>query len=242
MLDRLEQPHMNRVRGLISACLLLPTMPLMTADRIEPSCEESIIAVGGPCLLGNATSRGGELPALSREILGFRLGRHSFEDAQRFFGPAQRWHTGDAAASEDKVCYVTQDREERTTLVLSANSEMSGGTVDGMTVIAGATGFAERCLSMGSRRPVEVRTSSGIHLGMSQAQMKVVLGPPTEVRGDYAFYTYCSHKHLHQTDSAYEQCRVGDRAGSSRCSGLTARFEGHRLKWVEFAYGSDYLC
>jgi hypothetical protein len=233
---------MNRAKTAIAACVV-SALPLAAAREIAPGCEERIVTVGGPCLDGTATSRGGELPVSSREILGFRLGEHSFEDAQRLFGKGRRWHSGDAAASEEKLCYVARDDEQQATLVLSANAEMSArGTIDGMTLIAGSTVFAARCPLMASRRPVEVKTSSGIHLGMSLPQMKAVLGPPTEVRGDYVFYTYCSEKNLTPSDPAYEQCKVGNSSVVSRCSGLTARFEDNRLRWVEFGYGTDYVC
>lgn len=232
------------MRGMAAAIAawLVFALPRAATEQIEAGCDERIVAVGGPCLDGTAASREGDLPLSSREILGFRLGEHSFDDARRLFGQAQRWHSGDAAASESKVCYLVRDSEEQATLVLSANSEMSGGAVDGMSLIAGSTRFAERCLSIASRRPSEVRTSSGIHLGMSLPQLKAVLGQPTEVRGSHVFYTYCSEKRLGPTDPAYEQCRVGDSSVVLRCSGLTARFENDRLEWVQFGYGSDYIC
>lgn len=232
---------MIRATAAIAACLASAS-PVTAAEGNAPGCDERIVAVGGPCLEGATTSRTGDLPASSREVLGFRLGEHSFDDARRLFGNAQRWHSGDAAASEDKLCYVARDGEQQVTLVLSSNSEMSEGAIDGIAVIGGPTGFAGRCLSLVSRRPEELGTSSGIRLGMSLAQMTAILGQPTEVRGDYVFYVYCSDKKLERTDPAYQQCKVGDSSVASRCSGLTARFDDDRLRWVEFGYGTDYVC
>ncbi len=232
---------MKRLGAAIAVWLVFAS-PLIAAETIAPGCEERIVTSGGPCLDGTETSQEGDLPTSSRRILGFRLGEHSFDDAQRVLGMALPWHSGDAAASEDKVCYVARDGEEVVTMVLSANSEMSGGQIDGMTLIAGPIGFAERCLLMTSRHPDEVRTESGIHLGMSMDQMKAVLGQPTEVRGEYVFYTYCREKTLTPTDPAFAQCKVGGNAVASRCSGLTARFQNDRLRWVELGYGTEYGC
>jgi hypothetical protein len=178
----------------------------------------------------------------SRQILGFRLGKHSFEVAQRLFGNASRWHSGDAAASEQKICFVAGVGAEEATLVLSANREMSGGQIGGMTLIGGRTSFSERCLSLATRNPKDLRTDSGIGIGMSSAELKRILGPPTEIRGDYVFYTYCSEKMLKPTDPGYANCKDGGHAIVSRCSGLLARFENDQLRWVEFGYAADYGC
>lgn len=224
---------MNRLTAATSACLML-ALPLIAGEPVPPDCEERILAVGGPCLEGTAASESGALPRASRQILGFRLGKHSFEAAQVLFGNALRWHSGDAAASEQKLCFVARAGAEEATLVLSANSEMSRGQVDGMTLIGGRTDFSERCLSLATRNPRDLKTDSGISIGMSAAQLKRILGPPTEIRGDYVFYTYCSEKSLKPTDPGYANCKDGDHATVFRCSGLMARFENDKLRWVEF--------
>jgi hypothetical protein len=211
--------------------------------KMKTECEDLIMNFGGPCLAESTSkSRTGFLPRSSRELLGFRVGRDSFPEAEGLFGKASKWHSGDAAGSEEKICYRSGDGGEQVTLVLSANGEMSGGKVDGVRVIRGPTGFSDHCAPLSEKNADVLRHKSTIHLGMSIEDMRSVLGSPVEIRGDYAFYTYCVSKTFTKADRGAGTCNVGEPVTGTRCSALTAHFEAGHLKWFELFYGADFVC
>ena len=62
----------------------------------------------------------------SCEVLGLVLGKHTLSDVQKKLGFSEQFHNGDAATSEDKVCYILSKGEETAYLEFGSNSEMAG--------------------------------------------------------------------------------------------------------------------
>jgi len=205
------------------------------------SCDEIIRRVGGPCLEGAGKSYPGLLPTQHRDIAGFVVGRDLFGTAERIFGKSELWESGDAAEAESKVCYVSQRGNTKVFVVISANSEMSNGTVDSLRLIQGKVNFSSHCKE-NTVKPDQLRTKSGIHIGMSLSEFKSIMGEPSGSEDDLLFYIFCDEKELKPDELGYSQCLVDGKSVVSRCSGITARFINGKLQWVEIGVAAEYVC
>jgi hypothetical protein len=194
------------------------------------SCDKYIYGVGGPCIEGVRTSYNGTLDQKHCDINGFILGRDSFNEAVRIFGKAQKWHSGDAAASEDKICFRSQDQTKKVVIVFAANSEMSEDMVDSVRLIQGNVRFLSRCQET-TIRPENIKTKSGIHVGMSIDEFGKIMGKPSESRDGLLLYVYC--KELKPGDPGYSK-----EMRCSRCSGIIARFVKGFLQWIKIGVGA----
>ena len=136
---------------------------------------------------GTSPSYKGRLQKQHRSINGCILGESSFSDANRLFGDAPIWHSGDAAASEHKACYVSESKKGKIVFILASNSEMSGGaTVDELRLMLGNVDFSKQCKEI-SIKPEELKTESGIRLGTSFKDLKGILGEPSGVKNGLVF-------------------------------------------------------
>ncbi|MFN8388775.1 MAG: hypothetical protein U0136_00630 [Bdellovibrionota bacterium] len=200
-------------------------------------CDRSVIVSGGPCLEGSEHSLPGILEEKHRNVLGFILGKSDFPAARRIFGDAESWSSGDAAAAEEKLCYLAGDRESVVTVVVSTDKEMSSGSVDGLRIIRGRPSFENRCART-SVDPAKIQTRSGIHLGMSSDELKAILGPQTGFKAGLRLYNYCEESQLGPQDKLYNDCFVSGKSVASRCSGVIARFDEGGLKWFQIELGN----
>ncbi len=213
----------------------------LSQDENHSSCDEIIRQVGGPCLEGAGKSYPGLLLTQHRDIAGFVVGRDSFETAERIFGKSEFWESGDAAEAESKVCYVSKKGNAKVFVVISSNSEMSNGMVDSLRLIQGKVNFSDHCKES-TVKPEQLRTKSGIHIGMSLSEFKSIMGEPSGSKGDLLFYVFCDKKELKPDDPGYSQCLIDGKSVASRCSGITARFINGKLQWIEIGVAADYVC
>jgi hypothetical protein len=125
-------------------------------------------------------------------LLNVTVGRSTLLDAQRTLGPTDlRHNAGDAAASASVECYIGKDG---TTLVLSSNSEMGGGTTITHLQIVERTALADYSEGIGYVVPPNSRprcatlkalsrstaTAGGLRLGMGAENVRRLLGTPVE--------------------------------------------------------------
>lgn len=218
---------------------LVATSSAVRAGSVE-DCDRLMAEVGGPCVAGPSEFAAGRLAVPHREIAGFVLGRDSFQKARKIFGPAKRWHSGDAATSEDKICYMASAGTQPITLVLSSNGAMAGGKIDSLRLIAGQIRKADSC-SLTSVQSATA-TRSGLTAGMQRDELERILGAPIASYADLTFYAYCQERVLRPEDALYASCRSGKRSVALRCGGITARFEAGILKWLDIGYGADETC
>lgn len=204
-------------------------------------CDEIMRRVGGPCLEGAGKSYPGLLPMQHRDIAGFVVGRDSFGTAERIFGKSEPWESGDAAEAESKVCYVSLKGNAKVVVVVSSNSEMSNGMVDALRLIQGEVNFSGHCKENIAKLE-QLRTKSGIHIGMSLSEFKSIMGEPSGSKGNLLFYVFCHKKELNPDDPGYSQCLIDSKSVVSRCSGITARFINRKLQWIEIGVAADYVC
>jgi hypothetical protein len=123
-------------------------------------------------------------------LLGIALGRANLASVRKTLGPAKVWSSGDAAASEGKVCYFTQEPQQ-VIIVFASNTEMAGPPENNVTEIQVIR--SKQYANLSKCRPItatsaEVSTQSGLKLGLSEQDVRRILGTParaTDVKWDY---------------------------------------------------------
>jgi hypothetical protein len=134
-------------------------------------------------------------------ILGVTLEKTTLQEAQRILGPAEVRHNGgDAGASASGECYVGADGA---TLALVSNSEMGGGTTitNAQLVARGSQpdySSDDRYVVPPEHRPPcaalkslsrATRTQGGLRLGMTEGEVRRLLGKPSESGEGYLLFT-----------------------------------------------------
>lgn len=222
--------------------LLITSLAFGDTDKYKElrlkQCDDEIKHVGGPCLDGASRSYKGNLPEQHRNINGFLLSGNSFKEAEQIFGEAPIWHSGDAAASEYKVCYISELKKQKIVLVVASNSEMTGGKmVDELRLIQGNVDFLNQCGTT-LIKPENLRTKSGIYLGMPIKEFKKIMGEASGINDGLLFYVYCERKPYKLGDT---WCVENGKSIAERCSGISARFINGMLQWLTIGFG-DYVC
>lgn len=204
----------------------------------RPTCDDYIHKFGGPCLDGvDGKSVTGALPVASRTVMGFTMGDKTFDDAKNILGDAQRWHTGDAAASEEKICYFAKKGSENVTFVLAQNSEM-GSAIDDMRLIGGSVLFQNQCKEL-KAAPSAFRTASGIRIGMTEKELRAILGKPSGSKDGMLVYGWTESSENAPKDFCLDD---NGKSMAARGSGITARFINGRLDWINIGLDSGWQC
>ena len=187
------------------------------------------------------TNRGDRLTYLSvpsRTVLGITLGRSTLKEVQEKLGSAKLWSSGDAATAEQKVCYVTVSHRP-VVVVFASSSEMAGPPQNRVTDIRivgrGMYPDIANCLKL----PIssnEVRTKSGLGLGISRQVVRSIIGMPTRVSKSEWSYFWSNDRPLPQSDKHYSywasrsrECFDGKAPFFSVNSQLELRFDGNSL-------------
>jgi len=225
--------------------LLLCAASIASAeDAVDHAhCDEYIRKWGGPCLEGAAAESDkpfqGVLPKTHREVMGFTVGMGDFAEAKKAFGTANEWRSGDAAASETKLCYSSMDSRDSVTVVFARNNEMSS-RIDEIRLIQGLIESNNECAQL-RRTGNNVPTRSGLHVGMAEHELKGILGEPTYAAKGLLFYSWQKNRDLRPSDAHDSSCLVGDRSYETLGSGITVRVKNGVVAWVAISYG-EYLC
>jgi hypothetical protein len=215
----------------------------LAATNGQQICDEYMAKFGGPCLDGIPTdvyrSKPGVLPEAHRSIFGFTLGADDFDEAIRRFGPAIQWHSGDAGASEDKLCYMASGPKDALTVVLARNAEMST-RIDEIRMMLGTIESADQC-ARANWPATKIRTTSGLRPGIARSQIVALLGPASNEIGDQMYWNWETTKTLAATDPMYPMCLVDGVSEATQGSGVTARIKNGRVEWLVIGYG-DFVC
>ena len=211
------------------------------ADHSERlACDEWMAKYGGPCLEGIPMERyrpkTGVVPETHRSVMGFVLGADDFHEAAERIGPAAQWHSGDAASSETKVCYVT----DGLTLVMARNEEMSD-RVDEFRMIEGTIDNDSQCLHV-NWPPDRIKTQSGLRPGLTRLQLLTILGPPSNEVDGQLYWDWETEKPLPKNDPSYNMCLLDGQSIVNKASGVVARIEQDRVKWVIVSYWDFVGC
>jgi hypothetical protein len=151
-------------------------------------------------LAGHAPASERDLLAPHMKVLGVNLESTTLEGAQRLLGRATpRRNGGDAAASTTAECYVGRDG----TMLVLVSGELGGGKIitafelvtrEELADFSGGESYlvpAEkrpRC-APGKRLSRSTATQGGLRLGMTEAEVRRLLGPPKEAADDHLVFT-----------------------------------------------------
>ena len=241
-LNSISQITMYRIQ--VIALLLCAAINTFGASLdTHQDCDDSMKVSGGPCLEGVPTNLDkavqGVIPVPHRQVLGFTVGVDSFAIAKKIFGPAHEWHSGDAAASETKLCYIANSGNDVVTVVLAENDEMATN-IDEIRMIRGRIDSGSKCETL--RQPLaDIHTASGLRAGMTERQLESILGRPTYPDAGLLFYTWEKNRELKAREPDYSSCLVDGRSIETLGSGVTARVIRGVVVWITIVYG-DYVC
>lgn len=119
----------------------------------------------------------GELPKENFQIAGVDLASNeeALKQAARILGPVKVRATGDAADADERACYCSADKSDKTRLYFHR------GEVSPWFVLSSTTPVSERkdICRPSSNVTRNISTASGLHLGLTEGQMIAILGLPT---------------------------------------------------------------
>ena len=231
---------MARIIQTVLLIFLVGFARISQAESPFADCPD-LFRVGRSCFEVIKNPRPGILAEKHRNVMGFVLGRDSFEHAKTLLGDVNVWHSGDASTSEDKICYVADSGKQQAIMVLASNSEMSMGAVDEVRFLKGEVAFKDRCSKV--KLPLKnLQTKSGLFVGMPVKKMKEMLGRPTEEKKELIVYSFYDMKELTPEDPLYSQCEVGGKSTAVRSSGVTAGVARGFVQWLVIWFGPDYVC
>lgn len=137
-----------------------------------------------------------ELASSNFRVLGVTLGETMFTRAATKLGKATTVERGDASTGRHQLCYSSPSTQEKVHLIFE-QAEVGYAFylfADGPTWEG-----ADRCVaSMAISRGIA--TSSGLHLGMTPAQVIAILGKPTRRRVNDLLYSFLITKETSPKD------------------------------------------
>lgn len=184
--------------------------------------------------------------------MGIVLGESTLDDVVKKLGKATKYDTGDAGIHEFKVCYQIGSKER---LVFASNSEMAQGVnitsirIYGGEIFSGDTGDrAGGDDSQNSRwdkldRSLkEIRTQSGLWIGMTKGTVKKILGKPIDEKSDGWRYVWDAKVPFKKSDPNYkrwlskkEECFGGEDPFYDVNSSITIDFTGNKVNVIKIS-------
>lgn len=214
----------------------------MTANH-HPLSITAFILIGFFALAIPTASGGNPDRHPSMSLLGISLGHANLASVQEKLGRAKVWGDGDAGSAETKVCYTTRGADP-VVLEFASNAEMAGPPENNVTtirILRGAT-YQERskCPSL-TISASELRADNGLQLGLDQATVRKILGPPTGTIGSKWDYSWNVDQLLPASDKNYQywiakkdECFDGKSPFFTISSGITVRFDGGAVVSLTF--------
>ena len=150
-----------------------------------------------------------ELSVQSISLLGIQAGGSStLDEVVSKLGHAERWHSGDASESEDKLCYRVPHDSGEVTVVFGSSGEMASpkGQVTSIRLFGPTVEFPERarCARTVSKA-VRIATANGLSLGMSQVQVKSLFWQKAPSENGALEYQFCKQRHIAESDPAFKK-------------------------------------
>jgi len=133
-----------------------------------------------------------ELPSSNFQVLGIELDDAMFDRAATKLGKATHVERGDASTGRDQVCYVSTGGNEKVYLIFER------GEVDfTFFLFTGGPSWngIDRCVAS-NLVSLSSSTASGLHLGLTRAQIIAILGPPTSRSANELNYSVHVRKKL----------------------------------------------
>ena len=171
-------------------------------------------------------------------FLGVTAGsRQTLNDVKKHLGQSGMWHTGDASASESKVCYRAEGDTGEVIVVFASNSEMSSpkGQVTSIRVYGKEVPFAakKRCVLLRGFAN-ELRTLDGLHLGATRAEIAQVFWKRPVSKNNAIHYDSCRKQYMQKSDPFFKRW-----VGKSECFENPQRPYVNDCTTAEFQLKSD---
>jgi len=150
------------------------------------------------------------IPEAALTVLGITAGSsQTLHDVTRRLGPAKSWHTGDASASESKVCYKVPSEAGDVVVVFASSGEMGGpkGQVNFIRLYAPGVPFAakNRCERL-ARTTADLRLGIGLHLGATPDEVTAALWKRPMSRKGALHFESCRTHHSRKGDMCESDC------------------------------------
>ena len=147
------------------------------------------------------------------EMLGFTLGKSTLTDVESKLGKSAARKCSREEEASKEVCYLAGEGQTR--VVFEAGFSGGWKELDGYKVIAGS--LQRPCYRQCPRAPQvtgDVRTESGLKLGLTREQLMALLGPPKRTRGNKLSFEWQSRqpmtKEQQETESKTSNSPVND--------------------------------
>jgi hypothetical protein len=169
--------------------------------------------VGSLLLALNSAAAEKTVPEAAVTFLGITAGADTtLSDVAKRLGVAKQWHTGDAANSESKLCYVVRATQPYI-VVFASNSEMSApkGQVSSIRIYGRGIPFRakHRCSHLEVQESA-LSTPNGLRLGASKSEIEQALWRrPTSKHGSL-HYDSCRKRYLDKS-SPYSARWAGEK-------------------------------
>jgi len=131
-----------------------------------------------------------ELASTNFQVLGVNLGETMFSRASRKLGKATVVERGDASAGRRQVCYESPGAQAKVRLIFEQGEV---GYLFYLLADGPSWEGADRCVASKAISR-SLATASGLHLGMTPAQVIAAIGKPTKRRENEMVYSFLLRK------------------------------------------------
>jgi hypothetical protein len=167
-----------------TSLLALPLSWMLVISGMTAYQDEALFLSGANA--ADAAPNGEDLDDANLMILGVTLGKHSLTEIQAKLGPTEVFQGRAESHSGEIICYRSGGKRDQTFLIFE-----QGEVHNAFRLLTEQAGFEgkHKCKSS----PLvshDVRTMSGLKLGLSKREVVSILGPPTEKDKDILSYNF----------------------------------------------------
>jgi len=131
-------------------------------------------------------------------VLGFTIGKNSLREIQASLGPAKIIQESEHAPSQ--ICYQSAQKTDGTILIFEAGPLGAWQTLTSFVIQSTSSSIESNRCHQTDLVSQKIHTKSGIKLGLTQKQLRVILGVPTKVIKNNWFYLYQSQRKMTQEE------------------------------------------
>lgn len=140
-----------------------------------------------------------EIPGDSHlTVLGFTIGKNSLKEIQVSLGPAKILQESEHGPSQ--ICYQSTQERDGTSLIFEAGPLGGWQTLTSFVIESNSESIESNRCHQAHLVSKRIHTKSGIRLGLTQKQLRVILGAPTKIIKNNWFYLYQSQRKMTQEE------------------------------------------
>jgi hypothetical protein len=193
----------------IRFCLLFALLPLFAHSQDNDSHASSdwwslIRREGVPDEIVQIKEGNKPIDNANFEIAGVALGDNQFKELAKKFGKADEITRGDAASGRHQVCYESLDVSPTVHLIFEF-----GEVEANFYLFEGGKSWSDSKACLKSKSITKnLKTRSGLQLGLDRSKVEAILGPPDAVRENRIFYSRITRRRT--TQKEFEEMRKYD--------------------------------